>query len=62
MKCTLKNILLFTILLITACDKKLDTTPTQSIDASAALGTSADVQVALVGAYSALGDAEYRSV
>lgn len=58
MKYTLKNILLFSILLISACDKKLDTTPTQSIDAAAALATSADVQVALVGAYSALGDAD----
>lgn len=38
--------------------KKLDTTPTQSIDESNALNTSADVQVALVGAYSDLVDAD----
>ncbi len=56
MKNTTINILLFIALILAACNKKLDTTPTQSIDASLALGTSADVQVALVGAYSALGN------
>ena len=59
MKYKLINIFLFSTLLFTACDKKLDTTPTQSIDAATALGTSDDVQVALVGSYSALGAADF---
>ena len=56
MKYKLINTLLFSVLLITSCNKKLDTTPTQDIATSAALATNDDVQVALVGAYSALGD------
>ncbi len=59
MKYKLFNILFFAALIIISCNKKLDTTPTQSIDASAALGTSNDVQVALVGAYSALDKADF---
>lgn len=56
-----KSIIIISIvsLFFTACNKKLDTIPTQSIDASAALATNADVQVALVGAYSALGAADF---
>jgi hypothetical protein len=56
MRNTTINILLSIALALSACNKKLDTTPTQSIDASAALATGDDVQVALVGAYSALGN------
>ena len=59
MKYNLINILFLSAILISSCGKKLDTTPTQSIDASAALATSNDVQVALVGAYSALGSADF---
>ncbi|MEP6582927.1 MAG: RagB/SusD family nutrient uptake outer membrane protein [Ginsengibacter sp.] len=59
MKHKLINILLVSSILVSSCGKKLDTVPTQSIDASAALGTSNDVQVALVGAYSALGAADF---
>ena len=61
MKSTTINILIFISLVIASCGKKLDTTPTQSIDVSDALGTNADVQVALVGAYSALGDVDLYS-
>lgn len=51
--------LLFVILIFTACNKKLDTTPQNSIDASTALLTSSDVQAALIGAYSDLGVADF---
>ncbi len=51
--------LLFVILIFTACNKKLDTTPQNSIDASTALLTSSDVQAALIGAYSDLGAADF---
>jgi starch-binding outer membrane protein, SusD/RagB family len=44
--------------LLFSCTKKLDTVPTQSISEEDALKTSADVQVALVGAYADLGDAD----
>ncbi len=53
------NILALFLIIISSCNKKLDTVPTQSIDAAAALGTSSDVQVALVGSYSALGVADF---
>ena len=53
----LNIIFLAAVLAGTGC-KKLDTKPTQSIDESAALNTGADVQVALVGAYSDLIDAD----
>ena len=43
---------------ITSCEKKLDIDPTQSIDENQALLTSSDVEAALVGAYSDLGDAD----
>ena len=42
--------------LLTACDNKLDVAPTQSIDEEAALSTSRDVEVTLIGAYDALQD------
>ena len=38
-----------------ACDKKLDLEPRQSIDASTAIQTAADVEAAVVGAYSVMG-------
>jgi tetratricopeptide (TPR) repeat protein len=41
-----------------ACNKKLDINPTQSIDETQALLTSSDVEAALVGAYSDLGDGD----
>jgi hypothetical protein len=55
-----KIISLFLVALVLAGSscKKLDTTPTQSIDESKALNTGADVQVALVGSYSDLIDAD----
>ncbi|MDO9373971.1 MAG: RagB/SusD family nutrient uptake outer membrane protein [Ferruginibacter sp.] len=53
----LSTIFLGLMLAGTSC-KKLDTKPTQSIDEASALNTSADVQVALVGAYSDLIDAD----
>src|SRR5918993_209152 len=53
----ISTVFLGLLLIGTSCDK-LDTTPTQSIDESAALNTGADVQVALVGAYSDLVDAD----
>ncbi|KIC96051.1 RagB/SusD family nutrient uptake outer membrane protein [Flavihumibacter solisilvae] len=42
----------------TACEKRLDKSPFASVDADQALLTSSDVESALVGAYSRLGDAE----
>src|SRR5665647_292360 len=59
MKYKLINILFLFTLVFTSCGKKLDTVPTQSIDAAAALGTSDDVQVALVGSYAALGSVDF---
>ena len=53
------SIIFLAVLLISTSCKKLDTTPTQSIDESAALNTSTDVQVALVGAYSDLGNTDF---
>jgi tetratricopeptide (TPR) repeat protein len=46
------------LLFSTSCEKKLDIEPTQSIDENQALLTSSDVEAALVGAYSDLGDAD----
>ena len=48
----------FVSLFITSCEKNLDIDPTQSIDENEALLTSSDVEAALVGAYSDLGDAD----
>lgn len=39
---------------MTACDSRLDVKPTQSIEESAALATSQDVEVTLIGAYDGL--------
>jgi hypothetical protein len=47
--------LVFSTILFSACTKELDTTPTQTIDVTAALKTGADVKAALVGAYSDFG-------
>lgn len=44
-----------TIGVSTACNKKLDLEPRQSIDASTAIQTTADVEAAVVGAYSVMG-------
>ena len=41
-----------------SCQKNLDINPTQSIGEAQALKTSSDVEAALVGAYSDLGDAD----
>lgn len=46
------------IIFSAACEKKLDVNPTQSIDETQALLTSSDVEAALVGAYSDLGDGD----
>lgn len=43
---------------LTGCEKSLDVKPTQEIDEADALRTSSDVEAALVGAYSDLGDAD----
>lgn len=45
----------FALTLLSACDKKLDLQPYQSIDAATALTTSKDVEATLLGAYSGLG-------
>jgi hypothetical protein len=42
--------------ILSACDKKLDIQPVDTVDASQALRTSTDVEALLVGAYDALGD------
>lgn len=48
----------FTLLIATSCEKQLDIDPTQSIDENQALLTSSDVEAALVGTYSDLGDGD----
>jgi len=53
------SIIFLAILMLGNSCKKLETTPTQSIDESVALNTNADVQVALVGSYSDLGSADF---
>ncbi|GGH63850.1 tetratricopeptide (TPR) repeat protein [Filimonas zeae] len=42
---------------VAACSKKLDTIPTESISNEAALATTSDVKIAMVGAYDDLGNA-----
>ena len=60
MKNIIENILLYsTALFVLGCNKKLDTTPTASIDAGSALTTSVDVKLALVGAYKDFGTADF---
>jgi hypothetical protein len=46
------------LVLSTSCEKNLDIDPTQSIDEEQALLTSSDVEAAMVGAYSDLGDGD----
>lgn len=48
-------------LVVTAfsCTKRLDINPAQSLDEKAALNTSSDVQVALVGSYTLLGNLDF---
>jgi len=49
----------FTLIVVaTSCDDRLDVQPAQSISADVALGTSDDVQAALVGAYDELGNSD----
>ncbi len=48
--------LLLVLTTFIACEKKLDRNPFSSIDEAQALNTSSDVESALVGAYSQLGD------
>lgn len=43
---------------LASCVKELDIAPTQSIDETEALKTSSDVEAALIGAYSDLGDGD----
>jgi starch-binding outer membrane protein, SusD/RagB family len=53
-----KLILTFSLLFalfITACNKKLDVTPQQSVDATTAITTPQDVKAAVIGAYSIMG-------
>ncbi len=59
MKYKLINILFFGILLISSCNKKLDTIPTGSVYSSEALTTSDDVLAALKGSYAVLGGADF---
>jgi len=60
----MKNNFSFTIIgfllifLLASCEKNLDINPTQSIDETQALKSSSDVEAALVGAYSDLGNAD----
>src|SRR5258705_8850778 len=59
MKNKIQNILFLGVVLFAlSCNKKLDTTPKQSIDEKDALKTPSDVQVALVGAYADMGGAD----
>lgn len=44
-----------TLGVVTACNKKLDLSPRQNIDATTAIQTAADVEAAVVGAYSVMG-------
>lgn len=56
MKNLSKNIIIASLLLfgLVACKKQLDIQPRQSISSDVALGTTADVQNALIGAYTVL--------
>ena len=55
----IKGFLFAATVLTFSCNKKLDTVPTGSIDASSALKTNDDVQVALVGSYKDFGSADF---
>lgn len=55
----IKNLLaLLMVVSFTACEKRLDIEPTQSVDESMALRTSSDVEAALIGAYNNAGDGD----
>jgi hypothetical protein len=61
MKKIIKNSHIFSVVLLFAlasCDSKLEINPFQSIDQNEALTTSPGVEATLVGAYSAMGDAD----
>ena len=49
-----KTLLLFAVLAMASCKKELDIQPRQSISSGVALATTADVQNALIGAYTVL--------
>jgi len=51
-KSIIKTSFLALFFCLTACDKKLDIEPKQSIDATTAISTTEDVEAAVVGAYS----------
>ncbi|NIJ51746.1 RagB/SusD family nutrient uptake outer membrane protein [Dyadobacter arcticus] len=59
-----KNIFIYSLalsaslFLTSSCDSKLDVAPTQSIDENAALSTSRDVEVTLIGCYDGLQDGD----
>ncbi|MFL5773337.1 MAG: RagB/SusD family nutrient uptake outer membrane protein [Flavisolibacter sp.] len=52
---TIIKIFTLSLLCLAACNKKLDISPKQSVDATVALTTPDDVESAIVGAYSILG-------
>lgn len=55
----IKNLLaVLMVVSFTACEKRLDIEPTQSVDETMALRTSSDVEAALIGAYSNAGDGD----
>jgi starch-binding outer membrane protein, SusD/RagB family len=58
---TYNKILIAGLLMLAACNKKLDTVPTGSLDAAEALKTGNDVQIALVGSYADLGANDFYS-
>lgn len=55
----IKGLLYSTLVVLSACSKELNTTPSQSIDAAVALKTSDDVKAALVGSYADFGSADF---
>jgi starch-binding outer membrane protein, SusD/RagB family len=55
----LKLLFLSMIILTFSCNKRLDVQPTQTIDESEALKTNADVQTALTGSYTVLGNINF---
>jgi len=63
MKINYKKIVFFAAIAIavSACTKELNTKPTQQIDQAVALQTGNDVQVALIGAYTDLGNTNFIS-
>jgi len=55
----IKSFLYSAIIILASCSKELNTTPTQNIDANAALKTSDDVKAALTGAYADFGNVDF---